>query len=67
MATRILSIQKACRGQGTDIQSALEWMGGAETLSRPARSDLEWVKIIENGLSTEALESAVAYTFHGRP
>lgn len=44
-------------------QSALEWMGGpgvlSEVLPRPVRSDLEWVRAVEEGLPTEAVEAAI--------
>ena len=59
MATRRFSIPEGIPGCGDWHQSAFKWMGGALALSGPTRSDLEWVKAVENGLPTEALESAV--------
>ena len=44
-------------------QRTLEWMGGpgvlSEVLPRSARSDLEWVRAVEEGLPTEAVEAAI--------
>lgn len=48
---------------GTWHGTAARWMGGDGVLSavlpRPARSDLDWVRAVEQGLPTEALEAAI--------
>lgn len=63
MPTRPFSVPANASSVDTWHRTAARWMGGdgvlSEVLPQPAPSDLDWVRAVEEGLPTEALEAAI--------